>query len=178
MEKRVGRWRAVAAWVGLGLLAVMVVVVSASTTAPQQANPRYKRQLSGPAKFGAYPDLAAGEGGLVVAVWTQGPGTHLARHFGPVKLGWISDSTAGWETITLDAGPANDVAVAVVGSTAYIAWVHHSDLPKDVYYVSCDLSQVSPSCASKEQVAEGGAGGTVSQVSQVDLALDQNGTVH
>ncbi|MCP4539939.1 MAG: hypothetical protein GY832_22595, partial [Chloroflexi bacterium] len=42
----------------------------------------------------------------------------------------------------------------------------------------CDLSQVSPLCASKELVAEGGAGGTVSQVSQVDLALDQNGTVH
>jgi len=178
MEERVGWRRAVAVWVGLGSLIVMVVVVNASTTAPQQANPLYKRQLSGPAKFGAYPDLATGEGGLVVAVWTQGPGTHLARHFGPVKLGWISDSAAAWDTMTVDVGPANAVAVAVAGSTAHIAWVHHSDLPKDVYYTSCDLSQASPACASKELVAEGGAGGIVSQVSQVDLALDQSGTAH
>jgi hypothetical protein len=177
MAKRMGRWWIVVALAGLGLVAAVVVVSSASTATPQ-ANQFYKRLLSEEG-FAAYPDIATGENGLVVAAWSEGPGLSIGKHYGPVVLGWISNNVETWETATVDLGPANDVALAVTDSTAHVAWIQHDEtLPKEVYYISCNLAQATPSCAPKELIAEGGEIGAPSKASQVDLALGQNGTIH
>jgi hypothetical protein len=160
-EMRMKRWWSVAAVLGLGLVAA--VVVSAATAAPQAYNFR-RKQLSAPANFAAYPDAAAGDNGLLVAVWTEGdPESGGKKHVGPLKLGWVSDSSDGWQTMTVDPGDVYDVAVAVSGSTVHLAWSREKTV---IRYTSCN----PPTCGSLEPAAAG------EDALQVDIAVDGNGT--
>jgi hypothetical protein len=168
----------VAVLAGLGLT-IAVTVASAATAAPQ-ANSFYRASLSGSNKFAAYPDIAVGDAGLVVAVWTEGSGEIGEKHVGPLRLGWISDSADMWQRILIDDHDVVDGAVAVSGATAHVVWIRDGDPdPINVCYKSCDLSQgspCSPGCGTP--IAVGGEAGNVSEVSRVNLTLDESGTVH
>lgn len=172
------RWALVPVIAGLGLVLV-VLVASASTTAPQADVLRW-RTLSDLTQSAAFPDLDVGSNGLVVVAWTEGPGTPIDKYFGPVKLSWNDQTGAGWQELVVEEQDAVDVALDVTDSTVHLVWIRRGALPEDppadVWYRTCDLS-ASPSCSDKTHLGTGG-NGSVSEVSRVDVAVDEGGTVH
>jgi hypothetical protein len=165
-EMRARRWWPVAVLAGLGL--VMAVAMASASTAAPQANEFHRKQLSNPSEFAAYPDMAVGDGGLVVAVWTEGEAGSDQKHVGPLQLGWVSDSTDGWQTKTVDPGDVYDAAVAVSGSTVHVVWSLGKTL---VLYTSCHPPDYD--CDNPEMVATASK-----EALQVDIALEGNGTPH
>lgn len=171
-RKRSTRWWPLPVLVGMALV-VVVIAVSASTTAPQDVR-GHRTQLSTRSWFGAYPDIGAGLGGLVAVVWTEGSDLQN-KHRGPLKLAWISDDSQRWSVVTVDGATVDgdrvyDAAVAVRGSRIHIVWSRDQGSAKAIRYTSC----LAPACSSfsPEPVAVG------QDAFQVDIALDGNGNPH
>jgi hypothetical protein len=156
----------VAILVGLGL-ATLAAMVSASATTPQASG--LKRTLLSTAnQYAAYPDIAAADtGGLVAAVWTEGPGGD-DKHNGPLMLGWISNSSGGWVTSTVDPSTVFDAAVAVFGSTIHVVWTQPNNV---VRHTTC--SPPNYDCAPPSVIAT-----AVNEAFQVDIAVESDGTPH
>ncbi len=162
------RWWPVALLAGLGLC-VAAVTASAATGAPQ-ASEFPRTRLSTRLKFAAYPDIAVGDDGLVVAVWTEGSGGSTEKHVGPLYLRWMSNSTSGWRpAVTVDSGQVYDAAVAVSGSTVHLVW---SRGETTILYTTCNPPNYT--CASAQVVATA----SVDEALQVDIALDGDGAPH
>jgi hypothetical protein len=162
------RWWPVALLAGLGLC-VAAVTASAATGA-SQASEFPRTQLSTRLKFAAYPDVAVGDDGLVVAVWTEGSGGSTEKHVGPLYLRWMSNSTSGWRSaVTVDSGQVYDAAVAVSGSTVHLVWSRDKTT---IRYATC--SPPNYACASAQVVATA----SVDEALQVDIALDGDEAPH
>lgn len=169
MDKRVGRWWLVAVLVGVGLV-VTVMVVSASTAAPQDDRCHVQTRLSTPGKSGAYPDIAVGSNGLVAAVWTEGSGDLQGdKHHGPLYLAWFSDGSPQWHEVEIDPGDpwVFDVAVAVSGARIHVAWSRDK---QTILYTTCDPPNYT--CASPAVLA------TAEEALGVDIAVDGDGLPH
>jgi hypothetical protein len=167
--KRLKRcWCLVPALAGLGLVAA-VLAASASTTAPEAVD--FKREsLSTPTWFGAYPDIDVGMGGLVAAVWTEGP-DDVDKHSGRLKLAWANNNSTQWSVVTVDRatdGKVYDAAVAVSGLTIHVLW---SQPKNSIRYATCNPPDYV--CGSPDLVAVTGE-----EALQVDIAVDDAGTPH
>jgi hypothetical protein len=160
------RW-AVPVLAGLMLVAA-VMVVTASTAAPQDDWAHVRFRLSDPETSAAYPEIGVGADGLVVAVWTEGTGSQLDKHNGALKLGWISDSSPWWKTVTIDPLKVFDTAMTLSGSTVHVVWSRDKT---HVYYTTCAPPLYD--CAGAEIVAV-----ATSEALQLDIVLDGSNRPH
>jgi hypothetical protein len=139
MDKRVRRWWLVAVLIGVGMV-VTVMVVSASTAAPQDDWHHVQTRLSAAGRSGAYPDIAVGSNGLVAVVWTEGSGDLQGdKHHGPLLLAWVSNDSPQWHEVEVDSGDpwVFDVAVAVSNARVHVVWSRDKNA---ILYVSDDAS--------------------------------------
>jgi len=185
------RWRedkrGVAIVLAAGLAATALAAVLAAVAMARPLGFLHLRSnLSQTATFiSAYPDLAVSpDGDRVVAAWTEGYKDGVG-YKGHVYLRVASEAGAGWGgKIPVFSGGdsvcAYDVAVAVTGTTAHVAYVVFNNTCSDptqmqVRYRTCSLA--SGQCDGSEDVVAS-ADTLFNRITWVDLAVDASGNPH
>jgi hypothetical protein len=176
---------------GLAAMALAAVLVAVVTARPL-ATRHVSRNLSDMKTLvSVYPDLAVSpDGDWVVAAWVEGC-SDVAGCKGHVYLRAAVDASAAeesWGSKALvfsggDPACAYDVAVAVTGTTAHVAYVVFNDTCGDptqmqVRYRACSLSSLaSAHCDGGEETVVS-VDTLANKITWVDLAVDAGGNPH